>query len=58
MSKKPKIMKEITVSVTSIHRFNFIKIKYKVQEYSTAVMNSFPRPELSYLQKKILAIFS
>lgn len=51
-------MKDITVSVTLIHHFNFIKIKYKVQEYSTAVMNSFPRPELSYLQKKILAIFS
>lgn len=52
MSKNSKTLKEITVSVTLIHHFNSIKMKYDVQEYSTAVMDSFPRPQLSNLQKK------
>lgn len=50
-------MKEITVSVTLIHRFNFNKMKYDVQEYSTAVMNSFPRPELSHLRENTSNFF-
>lgn len=55
--KETKTMKKITVSDTLIHHFNFIKMKYDVQDYSTAVMDSFPRPQLSHLGKNISNFF-
>lgn len=36
------------MSDTLIHHFNYIKMKYDVQEYFTAVMGSFPRPQPSH----------